>query len=333
MTKTALITGASGQDAYYLAKILLDKGYKVVASQRRSARPAAETVQELIKNPMYSLVEADITDIGSIMRALVDVHPDELYHLAAQSEVGTSFGQPLTTIDITGGGTANCLEAVRVIKPDTRFYFAGSSEQFGDTHSGQVLGVLNENSPMHPRSPYAAAKLMGYHLSRIYRESYGMFVCCGVLFNHESPHRKPYFVTRKITLGVANIAAGNTDKIRLGNIEAGRDWGHSHDFMMAAHMMLQHDKPDDYVVATGHFKSIRELLDIAFQHIGIDDWSAHVEHGTPENMRPHDVTRLLGDCGKISGALGWEPTYDFDLLIREMVSYDLARVGVIPSDS
>lgn len=331
--KTSLITGASGQDAYYLAKILLDKGYKVVATQRRSARPPADTVQELLDHPNYSLVEADVTDIGSIMRAMMDCKPDEFYHLAAQSEVGTSFGQPLTTIDITGGGTANCLEAVRALKPDTKFYFAGSSEQFGDTHSGQSLGVLNENSPMLPRSPYAAAKLMGYHLSRIYRESYDMFICCGVLFNHESPHRKPYFVTRKITSGVANVKAGKQSVIRLGNIEAGRDWGHSHDFMMAAHMMLQHDTPDDYVVATGHFKTIRELLDIAFSHVGIDDWTPYVEHGTPENMRPHDVTRLLGDCGKISGALGWEPTYDFDLLIREMVSHDLARCGITASGS
>jgi GDPmannose 4,6-dehydratase len=327
--KTALITGASGQDAYYLANILLDKGYKVVATQRRSARPPAETVQKLLDNPNYLIIEADVTDIGSLMRALKETEPDEFYHLAAQSEVGTSFGQPLTTIDITGGGTANCLEAVRVIKPNTKFYFAGSSEQFGDTHSGTTLGVLNENSPMIPRSPYAAAKLMGYHLSRIYRESYGMFVCCGVLFNHESPHRKPYFVTRKITLGAVQVIDGQLDKIRLGNIEAGRDWGHSHDFMRAAYMMLQHDEPDDYVVATGEFHTIRQLLDTAFSMVGVADWTPYVEHGTRENMRPHDVTRLLGDCGKIASTLGWEPEYNFESLIQEMVQYDLDRIGII----
>jgi len=325
--KTALITGASGQDAYYISKILLKKGYKVVATQRRSARPPAETVQELMEHENYSLVEADVTDIASLIRALKGAQPDEFYHLAAQSEVGTSFNQPLTTIDITGGGTANCLEAVRVIKPDTKFYFAGSSEQFGDTHSGANVGLLNENSPMRPRSPYAAAKLMGYHLSRIYRESYDMFVCCGLLFNHESPYRKPYFVTRKITLAVANIVAGNQQYVRLGNIEAGRDWGHSHDYMMAAWMMLQHDTPDDYVVSTNEFNSIRTLLDSAFHGVGIEDWTPYVKHGTPENMRPHDVTRLLGDSTKIRSVLGWKPVYDFKLLIQEMVSHDLGRVG------
>ena len=326
--KKALITGASGQDAYYLARLLLDKGYLVVATQRRSARPPSETVQELLAHPTYQIVEADVTDIGSLMRAIQIAEPDEFYHLAAQSEVGTSFNQPLTTIDITGGGTANCLEAVRVIKPDTRFYFAGSSEQFGDTHSGDSLGVLNENSPMLPRSPYAAAKLMGYHLSRLYRESYDMFVACGILFNHESPQRKPYFVTRKITKGVVDILEKKLDKIRLGNIDAGRDWGHSADYMRAAWMMLQDDTPDDYVVATGEFHSIRDLLDIAFAAVGVKDWTPYVEHGTPENMRPHDVTRLLGDCGKISGYLGWEPEYDFKALITEMVQYDLARSGI-----
>jgi len=324
--KTALITGASGQDAYYLSKILLEKGYKVVATQRRSARPASETVEELAEHENYSLVEADVTDLCSIMRAIRECNPDEFYHLAAQSEVGTSFGQPLTTIDITGGGTANCLEAVRVIKPDTKFYFAGSSEQFGDAHGGKAT---NEDSPMLPRSPYAAAKLMGYNLARIYRESYDMFVCGGVLFNHESPHRKPYFVTRKITMGVANIKAGKQDKIRLGNIESGRDWGHSWDFMMAAWMMLQADKPDDYVVATGEFSTIRDLLDAAFAVIGIDDWEPYVEHSTAENMRPHDVQRLLGDATKAQEKLGWMPTYTFDALITEMVNSDLDKLGLL----
>ena len=322
---TALITGASGQDAFYLSKLLLDRGYKVVATQRRSARPPADTVQELLQYKNYTLVEADVTDISSIMRAIKEVQPTEFYHLAAQSEVGTSFGQPLTTVDITGGGTANCLEALRIIKPNTKFYFAGSSEQFGDTHSGKALGMLHEDSPMHPRSPYAAAKLMGYYLSRIYRESYNMFVCCGILFNHESPHRKPYFVTRKITQGAAHIKHGLQDRIRLGNINAGRDWGHAHDYMMAAYLMLQYDTPDDYIVSTGKFNSIRTLLDLAFDHAGLDNWRPYIDYDTPENVRPHDVVRLLGDSSKIKKILGWEPVYDFELLIREMVSHDLAR--------
>jgi GDPmannose 4,6-dehydratase len=216
-------------------------------------------------------------------------------------------------------GAANCLEALRILKPDTKFYFAGSSEQYGDTHGT----ILNEDSPFVPRSPYACAKLMGFHLTRTYRFSYDMFTCCGILFNHESPERKPYFVTRKITDGVAQIVAGKSDKIRLGNILSGRDWGHAADYMEAAWMMLQHDKPDDYVVATGGFNTIEHLLDIAFKACGFEDWKPYVEHGTPENIRPHDVIRLVGDSSKIRNTLGWKPKYTFEQLIEEMVAHDL----------
>jgi len=320
--KTALITGASGQDAYYLSFCLLNKGYKVVATQRRSARPPSVTVEKLLCHPNYSLIEADVTDMASILRAVDKARPDEFYHLAAQSEVGTSFDQPITTIDITGGGTINCLEAIRILKSDTKFYFAGSSEQYGDTHGE----VLDEDSPMLPRSPYAAAKLMGYHLSRMYRKSYDMFICCGILFNHESPQRKPYFVTRKVTLGVANITMGKQDKIRLGNIMSGRDWGHSGDYMRAAWMMLQHDTPDDYVVATGKFYTIEHLLDVAFGAAGIEDWTPYVEHGTPENMRPHDVIRLVGNSYKIQNTLGWVPEISFEDMVREMVQTDVESI-------
>ncbi|MHA2065852.1 MAG: GDP-mannose 4,6-dehydratase [Candidatus Thorarchaeota archaeon] len=327
--KTALITGASGQDAYYLSLLLLGKGYKVVATERRSARARPDSVMRLLRDENYSTVECDVTDISSIMRAIKDCGPDEFYHLAAQSEVGTSFSQPLTTIDITGMGSANCLEALRIIKPDTRFYFAGSSEQYGDTHGT----ILNEDSPFIPRSPYACAKLMGYHLTRTYRFSYDMFTCCGVLFNHESPERKHYFVTRKITDGVARINAGKQDKIRLGNILSGRDWGHALDYMEAAWMMLQADKPDDYVVATGKFHSIEQLLGIAFKVIGVNDWTPYVEHGTPENMRPHDVIHLVGDSTKIRTILGWEPKTSFEDLITEMVQHDIRLVGSSVSSS
>jgi len=317
--KTAVITGASGQDAYYLSKLLLDKGYRVVATSRRTARNQPNSVRKLSKNRNYHIMEADITDISSIIRVIKQAWPDEFYNLAAQSEVGTSFGQPLTTVDITGMGVANCLEAVRETKPNTRFYQAGSSEQFGDTHSD---GILDESSLMEPRSPYAAAKLMGHHLARIYRNSYNMFVSCGILFNHESPHRKLYFVTRKITDGVARIKYGLDNYIELGNLDSGRDWGHAADYMRAAWMMLQADEPDDYVVATGEFHTIEDLLNVAFTHAGFSDWKPYIKQN-PKWMRPHDVTRLVGDSSKIRRKLGWKPEYDFETLIRQMVDSDL----------
>ena len=316
--KTAIITGASGQDAYYLSNLLLEKNYKVVAISRRSGRPQSESVIELSKNPNYEIVEGDITDVSSIIRAIKIAQPDEFYNLAAQSEVGTSFNQPLTTVDITGMGVANCLEAVRETKPNTRFYQAGSSEQFGDTHGDKPL---NEESAMEPRSPYAAAKLMGHHLARIYRNSYDMFVSCGILFNHESPHRKPYFVTRKITQGVARIKYGIQKDIELGNLNSGRDWGHAKDYMRAAWMMLQADKPNDYVVSMGTFHTIEELLEIAFDEAGLKNWKSYVTQN-PKYMRPHDVTRLIGDSSKIKSDLGWEPEYSFEQMIREMVRKD-----------
>ncbi len=323
--KTALITGASGQDAYYLALLLLEKGYRVVATQRRSARAYSSTVEELCKNDNYILEWGDVTDMSAILRVVKQYQPDEFYHLAAQSEVGTSFHEPLSTISITGKGAAICLEAVRIGAPECKFYFAGSSEQYGDAHGGLPT---NEESPMLPRSPYACAKLMGYNLTRVYRESYGMFACAGVLFNHESPERKPYFVTRKITHGVARIVAGIDKHIELGNLDSGRDWGHSADYMRAAWMMLQADKPDDYVVAMGTFNTIEDLLRIAFAEAGLsswenpDGWKPYIKQN-PKWMRPHDVTRLIGDSSKIRKSLGWQPDYTFEKMIREMVQHDL----------
>lgn len=317
--KTAIITGASGQDAYYLAKLLLEKGYKVVATQRRSARAYSSTVEELSKHPNYEVEWGDVTDMSAILHVISKYQPDEFYHLAAQSEVGTSFHEPLSTIAITGKGAANCLEAVRIAAPKCRFYFAGSSEQYGDAHGGKPT---NENSPMLPRSPYACAKLMGYNLTRVYRESYGMFACGGVLFNHESPERKPYFVTRKITQGVAKIHLGLETHIELGNLDSGRDWGHSADYMRAAWMMLQADTPEDYVVAMGTFHTIEDLLVAAFAEIGIEDWRPYVKQN-PKWMRPHDVTRLIGDSSKIRQQLGWQPEFTFEQMIQDMVKHDL----------
>jgi GDPmannose 4,6-dehydratase len=324
--KSALITGASSQDAYHLAKMLLAKDYLVFAVQRRVAREEAETVKTLRQNKRYRVLEGDITDESSIIRAIKDAKPEEFYHLAAQSEVGTSFKEPLSTFNITGLGTAVCLEAIREIKPDTKFYFAGSSEMYGDAHDGKPL---NEDSPMIPRSPYAAAKLAGYHLSRIYRKSYNMFVCCGILFNHEGPHRKEYFVTRKITYAVAEIKAGVRKTLDLGDINSGRDWGHSRDYMKAAWMMLQHPEPDDYVVAMGTYNTVRDILDIAFKYVGIKDWTPYVNHNSPAHLRPNDVIRLIGDASKIRGKLGWKPRYTFESLIQEMMYCDMARVEQI----
>ena len=327
--KTAVITGASGQDAYYLSLLLLGKGYKVIATQRRSARAYSSTVEELSNHSNYEVEWGDVTDMAAILNVIKKHQPDEFYHLAAQSEVGTSFHEPLSTIGITGKGSAICLEAVRIAKPDCKFYFAGSSEQFGDAHGGEAT---NELSPMVPRSPYACAKMMGYNLTRVYRESYDMFACGGILFNHESPERKEYFVTRKITSGAAKIVAGKAKSIELGNLDSGRDWGHSADYMRAAWMMLQADTPDDYVVSMGTFNTIEELLKIAFDEAGLPDWKNYITQN-PKWMRPHDVTRLIGDSSKIRQNLGWEPEYDFESMIREMVQHDLALLGVSPISS
>jgi len=319
MSKVALITGASGMDAIILSRFLLNKNYKIFATTRRSAREQRAEVLKLLKNNNYKLLEADITDFSSIVRSIKHSNPDEVYLLAAQSQVGTSFDQPLTTIDITGMGTANCLEAIRENKPDSRVYIACSSEQFGDTHNGEPL---NEDSPMIPRSPYAAAKLLSYNLGRIYRASSGMYISCGLLFNHECELRNKYFVTRKITNGVARIKAGLDTHIELGNLDSGRDWGHSADYMRAAWMMLQADTPDDYVVAMGTFNTIEDLLIAAFSEVGIDDWKPYIRQN-PKWMRPHDVTRLIGDSSKIREKLGWKPEYTFERMIKEMVQHDI----------
>jgi GDPmannose 4,6-dehydratase len=328
MSKRAIITGASGQDAYYLSKLLLDKGYEVVATQRRSARPQADTVEELMANSNYSIFEGDVTDMPSLVRTVRDMQPVEFYHLAAQSEVGTSWNQPVSTVDINGMGTLNCLETIRLHKPDCRFYFAGTSEQFGNAHGGRKL---TEHSPMLPRSPYAAAKLMGFHLNRIYRNSYDMFTCGGILFNHESPQRKLYFVTRKITDAVARIQLGLSDHVSLGNLDASRDWGHSADFMRAAWMMMQHDKPDDYVIATGQTYSIKDFLQHAFAVVGIDKWENYVKQD-PRFMRPHDVPILLGDASKAREVLGWKPEYSFAEMVEEMVVEDIMRLKNGPKE-
>jgi GDPmannose 4,6-dehydratase len=323
--KTALITGASGQDAYYLSDLLLSKGYKVVATQRRVGRPQSDTVDMLLKNPDFSIIEADVTDISSIMRAVMIAKPDEFYHLGSQPEVGTSFGQPITTFDITGAGTLNCLEALRICKPDTRFYFAGSSEQFGGLVNGYKF--LNEKSPMLPRSPYAVAKLAGYHMTRVYREAYGMFCCSGILQNHESPHRKPYFVTRKIVMGFVDIVLGRKNHIELGNLESKRAWYHAADAVQAMWLMLQLDKPDDFVIGNDQCYSVREFCEAVGKALGMENPLQYVKVNQ-EFVRPNEVHVLVADPSKARTVLGWKQKYSFEDLVNDMVNEEMIRNGI-----
>lgn len=339
----AIITGIHGQDGFYLAKLLLEKGYRVVGIQRRTS---SSTGWRLTDIPGYEkmcaearlLVEAgDITDLASISRIIAAYQPDEFYNLAAQSQVWHSFKSPLSTLEITGTGAAICLEAVRQWAPNCRFYQAGSSEQFGNSaifgkdkpEEGTIFEmVLDENSPMIPRSPYGVAKLTAYALVRNYREAYGMFAVGGILFNHESPYRGIDFVTRKITAGIAAILAGEKTHIELGNLDAYRDWGHAEDYMRAAWLMLQRDEPRDYVIAMGETHRIRDFLDLAFGYVGIDDWDQYVKIN-PEFVRPSEVDVLIGNAARASEELEWQPKHSFEHLVYSMIYRDCLRKGVV----
>ena len=340
---TAVITGIHGQDGFYLAKLLLEKGYRVVGIQRRTS---SSTGWRLTDIPGYEaacaesrlIVEAgDITDLSSIAPIVAAYEPNEFYNLAAQSQVWHSFKSPLSTLEITGTGAAVCLEAVRQFAPECRFYQAGSSEQFGNSaifgkdkpEEGVVFErVLNETSPMVPRSPYGVAKLMAFALVRNYREAYKMFAVGGILFNHESPYRGVEFVTRKITHGIAAILAGEQQTIELGNLDAYRDWGHAEDYMRAAWMMLQQDEPKDFVIAMGETHRIRDFLDVAFGYVGIDDWTSYVTIN-PEFVRPSEVDVLIGDAGRAIEELDWQPEHSFEDLVYSMVYRDCLRKGVV----
>lgn len=341
MNKTALITGASGQDALLLSQYLLNIGYNVYAMARRVARPDSRFVTKLLENPNYKLVQGDITDFSTIVDALQKIKPDEFYNLAAQSHVGISFQEPISTVQITGVGVLNCLEAIRKIKPDTRFYQASSSEMFGGTKtnvcaadflSGDDIGkyslaIINENTPFEPRSPYACAKVLGHSLTKNYREAYGLHASCGILFNHESEFRKPSFVTRKVTAYVAELDSlltsgrrNNIPKLKLGCLDFARDRGCAGDFTKAMHLMLQQNKGDDYVVATGKVHTGKELLEVAFSQIN-EDWSDWVE--LDRNFsRPTDVKVLVGNASKAERVLGWKPQRDFKKLILDMLDND-----------
>jgi GDPmannose 4,6-dehydratase len=321
MAKTALITGITGQDGAYLAQLLLQQGTTVYGLLRRSA--SAEIIGERLRwlgiLDDVQLIDGDLLDLSSSIRILQKVQPDEVYNLAAQSFVAASFHQPLLTGAVTGMGAANMLEAVRIVCPQARFYQASSSEMFGKIQAA----LQNERTPFYPRSPYAVAKLYAHWMTVNYRESFGMHASSGILFNHESPLRGIEFVTRKITDGVARIHLGLTRELRLGNLDASRDWGHARDYVRAMYLMLQQDTPDDYVVATGRTTTIRAFCEMAFSHVGLN-WQDHVVTSS-DLMRPAEVDLLHGDAGKASQVLGWAPETSLEAMIAEMVEADLAR--------
>lgn len=320
--KRAFITGITGQDGAYLSQFLLSKGYEVHGLVRRSS--AADVVGTKLRwlgvERDVRLVDGNLTDLASLFRILRDVKPDEIYNLAAQSFVKSSWNQPLLTGAVTALGAANILEAMRLEAPGARFYQASSSEMYGLVQQP----VQNEKTPFYPRSPYAVAKLYAHWLTVNYRESYALHASSGILFNHESPLRGIEFVTRKVTDAVARIKLGLADRLELGNIDAKRDWGHAKDYVRAMWLMLQQERPDDYVVATGRNATVREMCRIAFDHVGLKAEDHIVIN--PEFFRPAEVETLLGDASKAKARLGWEPTISLDEMIREMVDVDLQRL-------
>ena len=318
---TALITGITGQDGAYLSQLLLNKGYEVYGLLRRSASSdvIGERLRWLAVLDDVKIIDGDLMDLSSTIRIMQAVKPDEIYNLAAQSFVAASWQQPLLTGQVTGLGAVTVLEAMRIVAPAARFYQASSSEMFGKIQQS----VQSETTPFYPRSPYAAAKLYAHWMTVNYRESFGLFTSSGILFNHESPLRGIEFVTRKITDGVARIKLGQARQLALGNLEATRDWGHARDYVRAMWLMLQHDTPDDYVVATGRTTSIREFCRMAFAHVGLDYQEFVVTN--PELLRPAEVEVLLGDASKARDALGWQPSVTLEEMVGEMVEADLAR--------
>lgn len=320
--KKALITGITGQDGAYLAKLLLDKGYKVFGLVRRVASRSMENLEYLGIIDKIDFVDGDLTDEASLINVVKNIRPDEVYNLAAQSFVGTSWDQPLTTFDINATGTLRLLNSIKTICPTTKFYQASTSEMFGNSNDD---GIQSEKTYFHPRSPYAIAKLAGYWLAVNYRESYNMFCANGILFNHESPIRGKEFVTRKITDGVARIKLGLAEDIKLGNLDSYRDWGFAGDYVEAMWLMLQQDEPDDFIISTGENHSIRDLLDVAFNRVGISDWNKYIKLD-PRFKRPAELFNLKGQNNKAKEKLGWKPKVNFEELINMMVDADLERL-------
>lgn len=320
MSKKALITGITGQDGAYLAKLLLEKGYEVSGLIARRSTPTTWRLEYLGIQNQVKLIEGDLTDISSIIRAINVSKPDEVYNLGAQSFVATSWEQPLLTADATGLGALNVLEAIRQVRPEARFYQASTSEMFGKVQEN----IQSETTPFYPRSPYGVSKLFAHWMTINYRESFNIFGCSGILFNHESPLRGIEFVTRKVTDGVARIKHGLQDKLALGNIDAKRDWGFSGDYVEAMWMMLQQDTPDDYVVATGRTTTVRDMCRIAFDHVGLNYEDYVVQD--PRFYRPAEVDLLLGNPAKAKAKLGWEAKTSLEELITMMVDADMKRI-------
>jgi len=317
--KTAIITGISGQDGSYLAELLLTKGYKVVGVLRRHSSPEHQTnrLDEYGVKDKITLVYGDVTDLPSLIRIFSEHKPDEIYNLAAQAHVKISFDQPSYTTDSIVFGTLNVLEAAKAICPNARIYLAGSSEMYGNEYDPD--GYRRETTKMIPVSPYGCAKLYGFNLGKVYRESYGMFICNGILFNHESPRRGLNFVTNKVVEGAVKISKGLIKNLALGNLKATRDWGHAKDYVRAMWLMLQQDKPDDYVCSTGKSKSIEELCQIVFNKLNLNYKDFIVVD--PKYFRPYELDDLKGDCTKAEMQLGWVREYTFESMIEEMLKY------------
>ncbi len=319
MGKTALITGITGQDGSYLAEFLLEKGYRVVGMVRRSSTEHLQRIQHILRR--VDLQQGDLLDQLSLISLIEKVEPDEVYNLAAQSFVPTSWQQPVLTAEFTGLGVTRLLEAIRLVNSKIRFYQASSSEMFGKV----VESPQNEKTPFYPRSPYGVAKVYGHFITVNYRESYGLFACSGILFNHESPRRGLEFVTRKVTHGAARIKMGLAERLELGNLDSSRDWGFAGDYVKAMWKMLQQDDPDDFVVGSGRTYSVRELVEKAFTYLGLE-WQEHVSH--QESLyRPAEVDYLVADPSKARKELGWNPSVDFDTLVHMMVEADLKELA------
>jgi GDPmannose 4,6-dehydratase len=320
--KKALITGITGQDGIHLTKFLKAKNYQIFGLIRGQKENQYDNFRTVF--PEVELLTGDLADFSSLINVLKQTEPDEVYNLAAQSFVGSSWRLAFATTNVDALGPLNFLEVIKRVNPNIRFYQAATSEMFGNNSTN---GVQTEETAFMPASPYGVAKLYGYHITKNFRDSYGMFACSGVLFNHESPLRGIEFVTRKVTDGVAQIKAGKQDKILLGNLNAERDWGHAKDFVKAQWLMLQQDKPDDFIIATGVKHTISDLCKVAFETAGISDWQKHVG-SHPDYVRPHDLVSLHASSSKAKFALDWEPTISFKEMIEEMTLCDLKRHGL-----
>jgi len=318
--RKAFITGITGQDGSYLADLLLEKGYKVYGLTRRTSTQNFERIQNIVHHKNIELISGDLLDQHSLTIALHDIQPDEVYNLAAQSFVKTSWDQPVLTGEFTAIGVTRVLEAVRFACPKARFYQASSSEMFGKVQEVPQT----EKTPFYPRSPYGVAKVYGHWITINYRESFNMYAVSGILFNHESPRRGLEFVTRKIANGVARVKLGKQKQIELGNLSAKRDWGYAKDYVEAMWLMLQQDKPDDYVIATGETHSVGEFLEMACKVAGITDWESIYHHNTKDD-RPAEVELLIGDASKAKKQLGWEPKVHFPQLVELMVKAELEQ--------